>query len=297
MAVQDGLDQLALAGAEALDAEQLVQRPVRVGARARPAPAGAARGRAGRGSRRLPWAAGHYPQARRAPATRGPPETEPAAEAACRAELARGCSTRTSRSSPAGCRRSSATELLAVYAGGSYALGAYEHGPQRRRRHRGRRGPARRRDEAAARRRAPPRGAPVPRASAWSSCVYPRATTAGRRRRTRLRAQPQHRREHRLPRRLRTRRHRGLLVRDRPLDPARARDPAARPAARGAARGDPARRRSLPVLEESIRWHRGDDIAQRPSSTSPAAAHFLATGHWISKPEARRRLDDVEGAP
>ena len=84
-------------------------------------------------------------------------------------------------------------ELLAVYAGGSYALGAYEHGPQRHRRDRGGRRPALARDEAGARRRAPPRGAPVPRRG-LELVVYPRATTQVAHRGPGLRAQPQHRR-------------------------------------------------------------------------------------------------------
>ena len=52
-----------------------------------------------------------------------------------------------------------------------------------------------------------------------------------------------------------------------------------------------------PVLEESIRWHRGDATRPTPSSTSPAAATSSTTGHWISKLEAQQRLDDEEGAP
>ena len=51
-----------------------------------------------------------------------------------------------------------------------------------------------------------------------------------------------------------------------------------------------------PVLEESIRWHRGDDSPNALLNIT-RSRHFLATGHWISKPEARRRLDDVENAP
>ncbi len=51
-----------------------------------------------------------------------------------------------------------------------------------------------------------------------------------------------------------------------------------------------------PVLEESIRWHRGDDSPNALLNIT-RSRHFLATGHWISKPEARRRLDDVGDAP
>ena len=51
-----------------------------------------------------------------------------------------------------------------------------------------------------------------------------------------------------------------------------------------------------PVLEESIRWHRGDDSPNALLNIT-RSRHFLATGHWISKLEARRRLDDVGDAP
>ena len=95
---------------------------------------------------------------------------------------------------------------------------------------------------------------------------------------------------HGLPRRRRAGRHRGLLVRDRPLDPARARDRAPRPAGRRADRADPARRRCCRCSPSRCRWHRdsrtplaGDVILNtardRCTSSTPA--------HWISKPEAR----------
>jgi len=51
-----------------------------------------------------------------------------------------------------------------------------------------------------------------------------------------------------------------------------------------------------PVLEESIRWHRGDDTANARLNIA-RSRHFLATGHWISKPEARLQLDEAGTAP
>ena len=51
-----------------------------------------------------------------------------------------------------------------------------------------------------------------------------------------------------------------------------------------------------PVLEESIRWHRGDDT-ENARLNIIRSQHFLDTGHWISKPGARQRLDDAQGAP
>jgi len=51
-----------------------------------------------------------------------------------------------------------------------------------------------------------------------------------------------------------------------------------------------------PVLEESIRWHRGDDSPNALLNIT-RSRHFLATGHWISKQDAQQRLDDVESAP
>ena len=50
-----------------------------------------------------------------------------------------------------------------------------------------------------------------------------------------------------------------------------------------------------PLLAESIRWHRGDDSADAVLNTA-RSQHFLDTGHWISKPEARRGLT-MRGAP
>jgi hypothetical protein len=50
------------------------------------------------------------------------------------------------------------------------------------------------------------------------------------------------------------------------------------------------------VLEESIRWHRGDDTLNARLNIV-RSQHFLDTGHWISKPEALQRLDDAQGAP
>jgi hypothetical protein len=37
-----------------------------------------------------------------------------------------------------------------------------------------------------------------------------------------------------------------------------------------------------PVLEESIRWHRGDDTLNARRNIA-RSQHFLDTGHWISK--------------
>jgi len=51
-----------------------------------------------------------------------------------------------------------------------------------------------------------------------------------------------------------------------------------------------------PVLEESIRWHRGDETLNARLNIV-RSQHFLDTGHWISKPDARQRLDDAQGAP
>jgi hypothetical protein len=45
-----------------------------------------------------------------------------------------------------------------------------------------------------------------------------------------------------------------------------------------------------PLLDESMR-------AQRDPVNSVRSQHFLDTGHWISKPAARQRLDDAQGAP
>jgi hypothetical protein len=50
-----------------------------------------------------------------------------------------------------------------------------------------------------------------------------------------------------------------------------------------------------PVLEESIRWHRGDHTLNARLNIV-RSQHFLDTGHWISKPDARQRLDDAQGA-
>ena len=51
-----------------------------------------------------------------------------------------------------------------------------------------------------------------------------------------------------------------------------------------------------PVLEESIRWHRGDDSPNALLNIT-RSRHFLATGHWISKPAARQLLDRAGSAP
>ena len=51
-----------------------------------------------------------------------------------------------------------------------------------------------------------------------------------------------------------------------------------------------------PQLMESMRWHRGDDSTDARLN-NVRSQNFLDTGHWISKPEARQRLDDAGGAP
>lgn len=51
-----------------------------------------------------------------------------------------------------------------------------------------------------------------------------------------------------------------------------------------------------PQLLESMRWHRGDDSTDARLN-NVRSQNFLDTGHWISKPEARQRLDDAQGAP
>jgi hypothetical protein len=51
-----------------------------------------------------------------------------------------------------------------------------------------------------------------------------------------------------------------------------------------------------PQLTESIRWHRGDDTENARLNVA-RSQHFLDSGHWISKPEARLRLDGAQGAP
>jgi hypothetical protein len=56
------------------------------------------------------------------------------------------------------------------------------------------------------------------------------------------------------------------------------------------------RERLAPALTESIRWH-GGDVSADAAANVARSRHFLETGHWISKPEAWRRLDDAPGAP
>ena len=51
-----------------------------------------------------------------------------------------------------------------------------------------------------------------------------------------------------------------------------------------------------PQLAESIRWHRGD-ATENAVLNIARSQHYLDTGHWISKPEARRRLDAAQGGP
>jgi hypothetical protein len=53
------------------------------------------------------------------------------------------------------------------------------------------------------------------------------------------------------------------------------------------------------LLDESVRWHRDAGVATSADVVLNTARsqHFLDTGHWISKPEARQRLDDAQGAP
>ncbi len=55
----------------------------------------------------------------------------------------------------------------------------------------------------------------------------------------------------------------------------------------------------LPLLAESVQWHRDSatptegDVILNTARTQ----HFVDTGHWISKPEARKRLDEAQDAP
>ena len=51
-----------------------------------------------------------------------------------------------------------------------------------------------------------------------------------------------------------------------------------------------------PQLAESIRWHRGDTTENAVLNVA-RSQHYLDTGDWISKPEARRRLDEAQAAP
>jgi hypothetical protein len=58
-------------------------------------------------------------------------------------------------------------------------------------------------------------------------------------------------------------------------------------------------RESLPLLAESVQWHR--DSATPTASdvilNTARTQHFVDTGHWISKPAARQLLDEAQGAP
>ena len=55
----------------------------------------------------------------------------------------------------------------------------------------------------------------------------------------------------------------------------------------------------LPLLDESVRWHR--DSATPTSAdvvlNTARTQHFVDTGHWISKPAARKLLDQAGDAP
>jgi hypothetical protein len=51
-----------------------------------------------------------------------------------------------------------------------------------------------------------------------------------------------------------------------------------------------------PVLEESIRWHHGDDSPNARLNIA-RSRHFLNTGHWISKQDAQELLDREGSAP
>jgi hypothetical protein len=55
----------------------------------------------------------------------------------------------------------------------------------------------------------------------------------------------------------------------------------------------------LPLLAESVRWHR-DSATPTASDVILNAArtqHFVDTGHWISKPVAQGLLDEAQTAP
>ena len=51
-----------------------------------------------------------------------------------------------------------------------------------------------------------------------------------------------------------------------------------------------------PVLEESMRWH-GGDTTNNAALNIARSQHFLDTGHWISKPAAQQLLDEAQPAP
>ena len=55
----------------------------------------------------------------------------------------------------------------------------------------------------------------------------------------------------------------------------------------------------LPLLAESVRWHR--DSATPTASdvilNTARTQHFVDTGHWISKPAAQQLLDEAQPAP
>ena len=155
--------------------------PCGIASRARRAPAGAGRGRAARGSRRLPWAAGHYPRPRRAPAVAG--RWTAAAEPCERARVvADGRSTTTSRSSTRRMRERARRRPARRLRRRLLRARRLRAGPQRHRRHRGRR---RRRSRPRPSRRSSTalrhEALPCP-ARGLELVVYPLATVAGRRR-------------------------------------------------------------------------------------------------------------------
>ena len=53
------------------------------------------------------------------------------------------------------------------------------------------------------------------------------------------------------------------------------------------------------LLDESVQWHRDSDQPTSADSilNTARSQHFLDTGHWVSKPEAQRLLDEASGAP
>ena len=277
-----GADRLRLAAAEGRGSRTARAARPRGPSRARRAPAGAARGRAGRGSRRLPWAAGHYPQPRRAPGASCGALRRPVAELAHSGarRLPRGAHPRGSRTcSATSC--SASTPAAPTRSAPTSRAAATSTSP--------RSSPARSRRAAkqAIVERVAPRGAAVPRPRARARRLPARHRALGRRR-ARLRAQPQHRRGD------------GASASTR--SPARSRASGSRSTARSCAStacaltGPPAaelfapipRATLLPLLAESVRWHRDSDVPLGSDVVlnTCRALRFAAEGTWSSKREA-----------
>ena len=192
-------------------------------------------------------------------------------------------------------------ELLGVYAGGSYALGAYEPGRSDidvTAVAAGALSPAakqaivdRLRHEAL----------PCP-ARGLELVVYPLATARAGGGEPGFELNLNTGAHDGLPRRRGAGRDRGLLVRDRPRDPARARRRAGRPAAPRTLFAPIPRATLLPLLQESIRWHRDSDVPLGSDTVlnTCRALRFATEGTWSSKREAGAwaadRADRARGA-